>query len=97
MGRIRTTYIKRMTKKLIADNPNKFSKDFKKNKEEKERAFRGMLGAFKKQCNEAGVLAQWKQKQFYESKGEKRRRKAKEMAANFKKEELKQKLRQHFG
>jgi|GEM_PF-3535816 ribosomal protein S21 len=66
-------------------------------REEKERAFKGMFSAFKKQCNEAGILAQWKQKQFYESKGEKRRRKAKETAANVKKEELKQKLRQHFG
>ncbi len=56
-----------------------------------------MFSAFKKQCNEAGILTQWKQKQFYESKGEKRRRKAKETAANVKKEELKQKLRQHFG
>ena len=33
MGRIRTTYIKRMTRKLLEKFPGRFSKDFKKNKE----------------------------------------------------------------
>jgi small subunit ribosomal protein S17e len=33
MGRIRTTYVKRITRKLIEENPNRFTKDFKKNKE----------------------------------------------------------------
>lgn len=33
MGRIRTTYIKRMTRKIIAENPNRFTKDFAKNKD----------------------------------------------------------------
>lgn len=32
MGRIRTKYIKRMTKKLVADNPNRFTKTFEENK-----------------------------------------------------------------
>jgi ribosomal protein S17E len=33
MGRIRTKYIKAMTKKLINENSGRFTKDFKKNKE----------------------------------------------------------------
>jgi small subunit ribosomal protein S17e len=33
MGRIRTTYIKRMTKKILERFPDKFGKDFNKNKE----------------------------------------------------------------
>jgi len=32
MGRIRTTYVKRMTRKIIEHFPGKFSKDFQKNK-----------------------------------------------------------------
>jgi len=32
MGRIRTTYIKRMTRKILEKFPDKFSKDFDKNK-----------------------------------------------------------------
>lgn len=67
---------------------------------EKDKAFKGMFSAFKRQCNELGILSQWKQKQFFESKGEKRRRKAKESAANRRKNggpDLKQKLREHFG
>ena len=66
-------------------------------REERDRAFKGMFSAFKKQVNEAGVLAEWKQKQYFESKGEKKRRKRKESASNLKKEQLKQKLREHFG
>ena len=33
MGRIRTTYIKRMTRKLLELFPGRFTKEFKKNKE----------------------------------------------------------------
>jgi small subunit ribosomal protein S17e len=32
MGRIRTTYIKRMTRKIIAHFPDRFTKEFSKNK-----------------------------------------------------------------
>lgn len=62
-------------------------------KEEKERAFRSMFSVFKRRCNEAGIVSEWKRRQFYESPGEKRRRKRKENAA----ERQKAKLRDHFG
>ena len=32
MGRIRTTYVKRMTRKIIEQFPGKFTQDFQKNK-----------------------------------------------------------------
>lgn len=45
---------------------------------DKERAFRGLLNAFKNQVNKSGVLSEYKKREFFESKGEKRRRKRKE-------------------
>lgn len=32
MGRIRTTYVKRMTRKILEQFPGKFTQDFQKNK-----------------------------------------------------------------
>jgi len=61
-------------------------------RENRDRAFRSMFSVFKRHCNEAGIISQWKQKQFYESPGEKKRRKLKENAA----ERQKAKLRDHF-
>jgi ribosomal protein S21 len=60
---------------------------------DEERAFRGMLNAFKKRVNEAGILSQWKQRQFFESKSEKSRRKRRQVELEKKKE----KLREHFS
>lgn len=34
MGRVRPTYIKRLAKDLVESEPERFSKDFDKNKEE---------------------------------------------------------------
>jgi len=59
---------------------------------EKERAFRSMLAVFKRQVNESGILNLYKQKQAYESPGEKKRRKKKEAAI----ERQKEKLKEHF-
>lgn len=59
---------------------------------EKERAFKHLLTIFKRQVNEAGILNEYKQRQFYESPGEKRRRKKKEAAI----ERQKEKLKEHF-
>ena len=59
---------------------------------EKDRAFKAMLTVFKRQVNEAGILNLYKKYQFYESPGEKKRRKRKEAAA----ERQKEKLREHF-
>lgn len=48
--------------------------------EEKERNFRMLHSTFKKAVNDSGILIKFKEKQFFESKSEKRRRKAKESA-----------------
>jgi ribosomal protein S21 len=45
---------------------------------EKERSFKALLKAFRDQVNKIGILAEAKQKEFFESPGEKRRRKHKE-------------------
>jgi ribosomal protein S21 len=43
-----------------------------------DEAFKIMLGKFRKKMTDAGVMTLWKSKQYYESKGERRRRKKKE-------------------
>jgi ribosomal protein S21 len=61
-------------------------------REDKDRAFKYLLNLFKRYVNDSGILIEYKQRQFYESPGEKRRRKRKEAAA----ERQKEKLRDHF-
>lgn len=53
---------------------------------ERERAFRTMLAVFKRQVNEAGILSEYKERQYYESPGEKRKRRLKEAARERSKE-----------
>lgn len=60
--------------------------------EERDRAFKNMLSIFKRQVNEAGILSEWKQRQYYESPSEKRKRKKKESEIEMQKE----KIRGHF-
>lgn len=60
--------------------------------QEREIAFKKMFSIFKKQVAEAGILHQYKQHEFYESPGEKKRRKKKE-SNNAR---LKAKLRENF-
>lgn len=60
--------------------------------EERDRAFKSMLAAFRKQVNEAGIISQYKRKQYYESPGENRNRKRKEAQL----ERQKEKLRDYF-
>lgn len=60
--------------------------------QEKDLAFKRMFSVFKKQVAEAGILRLYKVHEFYESPGEKRRRKRKE-AEN---QRLKAKLRENF-
>ena len=62
-------------------------------KEERERAFRAMHSAFRKKVTEAGIISKYKEKQFFESKSEKKRRRSKKAEL----ERKKQKLRQYFG
>lgn len=59
---------------------------------EKERAFKSMLTVFKRQVNESGILNLYKQYQYYESPGEKKRRKRKEAVI----ERQREKLKEHF-
>ena len=51
--------------------------------------FRVLHSAFKRAVNEEGIIQLWKQKQYHETKGEKRRRKRKEGKLNRIKEENK--------
>lgn len=61
-------------------------------KSDKEFAFKKMFSAFKKSVADAGILHECKKREFYESPGEKRRRKKKESAQN----RLKERLRESF-
>lgn len=49
--------------------------------------FRILHTRFKRRINESGLLTEYKQRQAYESKGEKRRRKLKESISKRRKEE----------
>ena len=44
---------------------------------EREKAFKTMFSIFKKQVNELGILSEYKERQYYESPSEKRKRKKK--------------------
>jgi ribosomal protein S21 len=47
-----------------------------------------MLSVFKRQVNESGILSEYKQRQYYESPGEKRKRKKKESEIELQKEKI---------
>ena len=53
---------------------------------DRERAFRTMLSIFKRQVNDIGILSEYKERQYYESPGEKRKRKRKEAEIERRKE-----------
>lgn len=59
---------------------------------DRERAFRTMLSSFKRQVNELGILSEYKERQYYETPGEKRKRKRKESEI----ERQKESIRSHF-
>ena len=59
---------------------------------EREIAFKKMFSAFKKAVAEAGILHAYKEREFYETPGQQRRRKRRE-ADN---QRLKEKLRENF-
>lgn len=60
--------------------------------QDREYAFRRMFSIFKKAVIDAGILQEYKRREFYESPGEKKRRKKKEQ----KNQILKNKLRENF-
>jgi ribosomal protein S21 len=53
---------------------------------DRDREFKKMLSIFRKAVTDSGVITLYKQKQFFESPGEKRRRKLKESGANRRRE-----------
>ena len=64
--------------------------------EEKQKNDRILLSIFHRRVNDSGILTRYKERQYYESKGEKRRRKRKE--ANLQRmKDLRTDLREHFG
>ena len=68
-------------------------KEHGRSREDKERSFKQMFSAFKRKVSEAGVISEFKKKQYFESKSEKKRRKKKDQI----REAQKDKLRDHFG
>jgi len=60
--------------------------------QDKEVAFKRLFAAFKKAVADAGILHQYKRHEYYESPGEKRRRKKRESEL----QQLKTKLRENF-
>lgn len=60
--------------------------------QDRQFAFTKMFSVFKKKCAEAGILHQYKQHEFYESTGEKNRRKKRESESM----QLKAKMRESF-
>lgn len=66
---------------------------FHASREERDRAFKHMLAYFKRLVNDAKILSTYKEKQFYESPSEKKKRKKKESKI----ESQKEKVREHFG
>jgi ribosomal protein S21 len=71
-----------------------YQKDLSANasSQDREFAFKKMFSIFKKAVVDAGILQEYKKREFYESPGEKRRRKRKE----YKNQVLKAKLRENF-
>ena len=67
-------------------------------RDQKDKAFKGMFSAFKKQVNSLGILTEYKEKQVYETKSQKKRRKLKESILQKKVDaRLKSRLRENFG
>jgi len=60
-----------------------------RSQDDKDKAFKTMHSIFKKRVTEAGILSEWKRRQFYESKSDKKRRKRKEAEINRHKDMLK--------
>jgi len=65
--------------------------------EERDRSFKFLFATFKKHVNDSGILTQYKERQTFESKTQKRRRKDRAADLLRKKEQLKTRLREHFG
>jgi ribosomal protein S21 len=64
--------------------------------DERSRAFTGMVKVFSRAVKESGILNDWRLKQEHETAGQKKRRKRR-AAEVARRNELKNKLREHFG
>lgn len=64
----------------------------KKNYNDEYRNFKDMLTEFKRRVSSAGILHEYKEHQFYESKSEKKRKKRREAAAKQRNEMLEEKI-----
>lgn len=69
------------------------SMSYKEKMNEKDKAFRAMLTTFKRRVDEMGIKPMIKQKQFFESRSERARRKRRQAEL----ERKKTKLREYFG
>lgn len=67
-------------------------RDYGSSWQDKEVAFKKMFATFKKLVADAGIVQRYRQHEFYESPGQKIRRKKKESKSQY----LKQKLRENF-
>lgn len=66
--------------------------------EQEEKAFKMMFSIFKRRVNESGILTECKSRQYYETPGEKKRRKRREAVLQRRKEAgLHTRLRERFG
>lgn len=72
--------------------------DYNLSQDEREKNFRYLFAFFKRKVNEQGIFSRWKECQYFESKGQKSRRKRKEAKIQRLKEQekLKDKLRENF-
>lgn len=62
-----------------------------------EEDFKEMLHVFKRRCNEANILHDFKEHEFFVSKSEKKRKKKKEAIAKARKEREEQEIRANGG
>jgi ribosomal protein S21 len=73
-------------------NVTRVKVELKKKYNDKEKNFKDMMHAFKRACQDAGILHELKSRQFYETKSEKKRRKRRESENKIRLERLEQKI-----
>ena len=73
-------------------NKTRVRVDLKKKYNDPQRNFKDMLQEFKRRVSNAGILHDFKEHQFYETKSEKRRKKRKEAQKKLQMEMLEQKI-----
>lgn len=64
---------------------------------DKTRSFKTMLSLFKSQVKEAGIIPEFKRRQYFESTAQKKRRKKKESEARLQKDLFKENKKDFLG